>query len=187
MANSRDLVRREGMLFTWRFLRRESFGSGDRRFSGDELARKLGHLDGGEASFKTFVAAFESGAVDGLFERIAGEHTENDGEASVHLRQLQTARGLRANVIVMSGFAPQDAADGDEGIISTGGGKFFRGQRKFESAGNVDYNDVFVLRARAAESVDGSRQQAIGNEAIEAAHHDAEAQTGCGQFAVERS
>src|SRR5712671_1488041 len=119
MANSRDLVRREGMLFTSRFLRRKSFGSGGGRFAGDELARKLGHLDGGEASFKTFVAAFESGAIDGLFERVAGEHTENDREASVHLRQLQTACGFGANIIVMSGFAAQDAADGDEGIIST--------------------------------------------------------------------
>src|SRR6266403_4714638 len=116
MANSRDLVRREGMLFTSRFLRRESFGSGGGQFSGDELARKLGHLDGGEASFKTFVAAFESGAVDGLFERIAGEHTENDGEASVHLRELQTAGSFGANVIVVCSFTAQGAADGDEGI-----------------------------------------------------------------------
>src|SRR5712675_2272095 len=174
MANSRDLVRREGMLFTSRFLRRESFGSGGGQFSGDKLARKLGHLDGGEASFKTFVATLESSAVDGLLERVAGQHTENNGEASVHLRELQTARGFRANIIVVCGFAAQDAADGDEGVVSTGGSKFFRGQRKFESAGNVDDIDVFVFRASAAESVHGSRQQTIGNEAIEAAHHDAE-------------
>src|SRR6267154_265202 len=122
MANSRDLVRREGMLFTSRFLRWESFRSGGGRFSGDELSRKLGHLDGGEAGFKTFVAAFESGAVDGLFKSVAGQHAENDGEAGVHLRELQTARGFGANIIVVCGFAAQDAADGDEGIVSTGGG-----------------------------------------------------------------
>src|SRR5712675_2406259 len=138
MANSRDLVRREGMLFTSRFLRRESFGSGGGRFPGDKLARKLGHLDGGETGFKTFVAAFEAGAVDGLLERVACQHAENNGEASVHLRQLQTARGFRANIIVVRGFAAQDAANGDEGIISTGGSKFFRCEGKFESAGNMD-------------------------------------------------
>src|SRR6266403_839501 len=187
MANSRDLVRREGMLFTSRFLRRESFGSGGGRFSGDELARKLGHLDGGEASFKTFVATLESSAVDGLLEGVAGQYAENDGEASVHLRELQTAGGFGANIIVMSCFTAQDAANGDERIVSTSGGKFFRGHRKFESAGNVDDIDVFVFRASAAESVDGRRQQTIGNEAVEAAHHDTEAQTGCGQFAVDRS
>src|SRR5712671_3654390 len=151
MANSRDLVRREGMLFTSRFLRRESFGSSGGRFSGDELARKLGHLNGGEASFKTFVAAFESGAVDGLLERVAGQHTENDGEASVHLRELQTAGGFRANIIVMSGFAAQDAADGDEGIVSTGGGEFFRCEGQFESAGDVDNVNVFAFGTCAIE------------------------------------
>src|SRR5882762_338350 len=184
MANSRDLVRREGMLFTSRFLRRESFGSGGGRFPGDKLARKLGHLDGGETGFKSFVAAFEAGAINGLFESVAGQHTENYRKAGVHLRELQTACGFRANIIVVCGFAAQDAADGDEGIISTGGSKFFRGQRKFESAGNVDDIDVFVFRASATESVDGSRQQTIGNEAVEAAHHDAEAQTDGSQFAI---
>src|SRR6266481_5890346 len=156
MANSRDLVRREGMLFTSRFLRRESFGSGG-RFAGDELARELGHLDGGETGFKTFVATLESSAVDGLLERVAGQHTENDGEASVHLRELQTAGGFGANIIVVCGFAAQDAADGDEGIISTGGGKFFRGQRKFESAGNMHDVNVFTFGAGAIESIDCGR------------------------------
>src|SRR6266403_3713489 len=187
MANSRDLVRREDMLFAPSFLRRKGFRSSGGRFSSDELARKLSHLDGGETSFKTFVAAFESSAVDGLLERVAGEHAENYRKASVHLRELQTAGGFGANIIVMSCFTAQDAANGDERIVSTSGGKFFRGHRKFESAGNVDDIDVFVFRASAAESVDGRRQQTIGNEAVEAAHHDTEAQTGCGQFAVDRS
>src|SRR6267378_2724980 len=157
MANSRDLVRREGMLFTSRFLRRESFASGDRRFSGDELARKLGHLDGGEASFKAFVAAFEAGAINGLLERVAGQHAENDGEASVHLGQLQTASGFGANIIVVCGFTAQDAADGDEGIISTGGSKFFRYERKFEGAGDMDNIDVFAFGTCAIESIDCGR------------------------------
>src|SRR6267142_4289656 len=105
MANSRDLVRREGMLFTPSFLRRESFGSGGGQFSGDKLARKLGHLDGGETGFKTFVAAFEAGAINCLLESVAGQHAENDGEAGNHLGELQTTSGFGANVIVMSGFA----------------------------------------------------------------------------------
>src|SRR6266436_2664007 len=122
MASSRDLVRREDMLFAPSFLRRKGFRSSGGRFSSDELARKLGHLDGGEAGFKTFVAAFESGAVDGLFKSVAGQHAENDGEAGVHLRELQTARGFRANVIVMRGLASENAANGDERIVTAGGG-----------------------------------------------------------------
>src|SRR5882762_5700382 len=151
MANSRDLVRREGMLFTSRFLRRESFGNGGGRFAGDKLARKLGHLDRGQTGFKPFVAAFESGAIDGLLERVAGEHAENYRKASVHLRELQTASGFGTNVIVMSGFAAQDAANGDERIVTAGGGEFFRCERKFEGAGDVDNIDVFAFGTCAIE------------------------------------
>src|SRR5712675_1031716 len=154
MANSRDLVRREDMLFAPSFLRRKGFCSSGGRFSSDELARKLGHFDGGQTGFKTFVAAFESGAVDGLLESVAGQYAENDGEASVHLRELQTACGFRANVIVMSGFTAQDAADGDEGIVSTGGGEFFRCEGQFESAGDVDNVNVFAFGTCAIESID---------------------------------
>src|SRR5882762_2068294 len=121
MANSRDLVRREDMLFAPSFLRRKGFRSSSGRFSSDELARKLGHLDGGQTGFKSFVAAFEAGAVDGLLERVAGEHSEYYRKASVHLRELQAAGGFGANIIVMSGFTAQDAANGDEGIVSAGG------------------------------------------------------------------
>src|SRR6267154_1859576 len=93
MANSRDLVRREDMLFAPSFLRRKGFRSSGGRFSSDELARKLGHLDGGETGFKSFVAAFEAGAINGLFESVAGQHTENYRKAGVHLREAQTGCG----------------------------------------------------------------------------------------------
>src|SRR6266481_6316955 len=100
MANSRDLVRREDMLFAPSFLRRKGFRSSGGRFPSDQLARKLGHLDGRQTGFKTFVAAFEACAI---------------------------------------------------------------------------------------ESIDRRGQQAIGNEAIEAAHDDAEAQTDGSQFAINGS
>src|SRR6267154_912980 len=132
MANSRDFVRREDMLFAPSFLRRKCFRSSGGRFSSDELARKLGHLDGGQTGFKTFVAAFEARAINGLFESVAGQYAEDEGGAGVHLRELQTASGFRANVIVMSRFAAQDAADSDERIVTAGGGEFFRCEGKFE-------------------------------------------------------
>ena len=87
-----------------------------------KLARQLRHFDSRKAGFESLVAALEAGAVNGLLQRVAGQHAENDGEAGIHLRELQTASGFGANVIVMSGFAAQDAADGDERIVSAGGG-----------------------------------------------------------------
>jgi hypothetical protein len=48
----------------------------------------------------------------------------------------------------------------------------------------MDNVDVFALGTCAIENIDRGGQQAIGNEAIEAAHHDAEAQTDGSQFAI---
>src|ERR1700676_2648543 len=94
-----------------------------------ELSRELGHFYGGETCLKTFVAALESGAIDGLLEGVACEHTENDGQTGVHLRELQSPRGFGANVIVVSRLAAQDATNSDERIETAGGGQLFCRER----------------------------------------------------------
>src|SRR5690348_7420967 len=98
MANSRDFLRRDMLPVA-----RLSGGSSSRcrgvGFFAGELSREVGHFDGGETGFKAFVAAFEAGAVDGLLDSVTGQHTENDGEAGVHLCELQTARGFGTNVV----------------------------------------------------------------------------------------
>src|SRR5260370_11040228 len=113
------------------------------------------HFDGGQARFKTLVAALEAGAVDGLFEGVAGQHAKNNGEAGVHLRELQTARGFGANVIVMRGFSAQNAANCDERIVAAGSGEFFCCEGKFEGAGYMDDVDVFARSTRATQSING--------------------------------
>src|SRR5262249_10350885 len=97
MANSRDLVRSD-TLFAPHFS-----GGGGRGAA--ELARQLRHFDSAEPGFKPFVAALQARTVNGLFQSVAGEYAKHDGDASVHLRELQAAGGFRADVIVMRGFA----------------------------------------------------------------------------------
>src|SRR6266404_9843590 len=77
----------------------------------------MGHLDGRQSRFKSFVAALQPGAIDGLLERVACQHAKNDGHAGVQLRELQAARSLRADIIVVGGFAPNHAADGHERVV----------------------------------------------------------------------
>src|SRR5712664_1809933 len=154
MANSRDLLRRD-ILLVPRLSGGGSFCRGGGRFSARELSREVRHFDGGQACFKTLVAALEAGAVDGLLEGVAGEHAKNNGEAGVHLRELQTARGFRANVIVMRGFASENAANGDERIVAAGSGEFFCCEGKFEGAGYMDDVDVFALSICATQSING--------------------------------
>src|SRR5713226_983574 len=121
MANSRDFLRSD-MLPAARLSGRSSSRCRGRRFSAGELSRETGHFNGGETGFKAFVAALEAGAVDGLLESVVRQHAKDDGEAGVHLRELQSARGFRANVIVMRGLASENAANGDERIVTAGGG-----------------------------------------------------------------
>src|SRR5258708_28993008 len=55
----------------------------------------MSHFDGSEPRFESLVPALEPGAVDGLLQRVAGQHAKQDWQAAVHLRQLQSACSLR--------------------------------------------------------------------------------------------
>src|SRR5215469_11373221 len=110
MANSRDLVRSDTLLTAPRAAR-----SGFRGFA--ELSRKLPHLEGAKTRFETFVAPLQARAVNRLLERVAGQHTKHDRHPRIHLRELQATRSLRANVIIMRRFPPEDAPNGDQVFV----------------------------------------------------------------------
>src|SRR5271156_662488 len=107
-ANSRDLWR-SVMLAAPRGAACRARG-----FLGRKLARKMSHFDGGEPGFVTLVPAFEARAVDGLFQRVAGQHAEGHRNARIELRQLNSARRFRGHVIVMRSLATQNASDADD-------------------------------------------------------------------------
>src|ERR1700687_2294953 len=145
------------------------------------------HLYRGQTRFKTLVAALEAGSVDGLLEGVAGQHAKDNGQAGVHLRELQSARGFGTNVIVMGRFAAQNAANGDERIVTAGGGQFFRCERQLKRARDTHYVHISACSAGALEGIDGCSQQTLGNKVVEAAHNNPKAQTGRGQFTADRT
>src|SRR6266850_3037071 len=99
MANSRDFLRRDTLLAP------RLSNDGQLRGIGTKLSGQMSHLDGRQPGFKSFVAALQAGAIDGLFERVARQHTKNDGHSRVQLRELQYSCSLRADIIVVGGFA----------------------------------------------------------------------------------
>src|SRR5579863_8945708 len=143
-----------------------------------QLTRQLRHLDSGEPRFESLVAAFEPRAINGLFERVAGEHAKRHGHARIELRELNAARCFRGNVIVMRGLAAQDASDTDDGVAAAGGGEFLRGDGKFERARHAHDFNLLLTGARAFERVERTGEEPIGDEAVELAHNDAKVKAG---------
>ena len=75
------------------------------------------HLDGGDGGFEAFVAGFEAGAVEGLLEGFAGEHTEGVGDAGLLLGLADAAGNLVVDGLIVGGFAAEEAAEGDDGVV----------------------------------------------------------------------
>src|SRR5271169_4914885 len=114
MANSRDFVRRD-KLFAPRLSSRARPSLGR-----SQLARKLRHFNGAEPRLKSLVPALQAGAIDSLLQRVASQHAKNDGQPAVDLRELQPPRRFRADVIVVSRLATQNAPNRDERVVAAG-------------------------------------------------------------------
>ena len=77
------------------------------------------HRVGGAAAG---VAALASSPGLRLLHRVAGDHPEGAGHAGVQRDLLDTARGLRADVVVMIGLTADHRAEtGDPGKAAGGG------------------------------------------------------------------
>src|SRR5690242_6350609 len=98
---------------------------------GRQFARKTGHLNGGEASLETFVAALEAGAVNRLLQRVTGENAECHGHACIELGKLDAAGDFAGDVFEMRSLAAQDTSDAYNRIAAARGREFFRGDGDF--------------------------------------------------------
>ena len=142
------------------------------------------HLDCAHSGVVALVAGFQARAVDGLFERVASENAERHRDAGVELRDLNSASGFRANIVVVRSFAAQDAADADDRIDAAGGCEFFCRKRDFERARDAHDFDLFFVGACLFERFKRAGEQAVGDEIIELADDNTDAQSGCAQLAA---
>src|SRR4029077_20172538 len=148
---------------------------------------QMGHFDGSEARFEAFIAALQAGAVDCLFQRIAGKHTENYRNAGVHLSELKSARSFRADIIVVRGYSAKNTANGDERVVLSRESEVFCGEGQFKCAGHMHDAHVAALGARTFEGIHGSCKQSLRDEAVEAADRNGKTQTAGGEVAADFS
>ena len=85
----------------------------------------------------------------------------------------------------MRGFAAQNAAEGDDGVVFCEHGT--RDLRNFERAGNAIDNDRLVRYPVSRQTLQGAGQQPLDDFVIETAGDHAEAQTSSIVFAFERA
>src|SRR5216683_7318863 len=164
MTNSRDFVRRDTLL--------ASRLTGGARLSGSgaQLSRQLGHFDGRQSRFKSLVPALEPGAIDGLFQRVAGQHAKYNWQAAIHLRELQSARRFRTHVIIMRCLATQNTPDSDQRIVFPRRGQFFRRKRQFECSRNMHNINILVARPRPLQRIHCRRKKPVGDKTVKSAH-----------------
>src|SRR6266851_4934998 len=151
-------------------------------FARRQLSRKLRHFNRRQPRLKSFVAALEPRAIDGLLQRVARQHAKYDRQPDVHLCQLQPSRRLRTNVIVMCRRAPQHAANRNQRIIPPASRQLLRRQRQFKRTRNPDHIHVFARSPRPLQRIHCRRQQPLRNKAVEPAYHNPKPQSGSFQL-----
>ena len=72
-----------------------------------QLASERDHLDGRDGGFKALVAGLDAGAVEGLLQRLAGEHAKAVGNARLLLRLADATGDFVVDGLVVGGLAAQ--------------------------------------------------------------------------------
>src|SRR5207245_6604019 len=95
---------------------------------------EIRHLDRRQRRFESLVAHLQSGAIDGLFERVAGENAESMWHSSLLCRLPNAACDLVYDNVVVRSVASQYASEGDDGVV------FFRLRESVESVMSIEGN-----------------------------------------------
>src|SRR5579864_3768452 len=78
------------------------------------------HLHRGESGLKAFVTGLQPGAIQCLFQIFACKHAVGVGHTGFLRRLSDSSCDLSGDVLVMVGFAANQAAEGDDGIKLSG-------------------------------------------------------------------
>src|SRR5437879_13741276 len=97
---------------------------------------QIRHLDRRQRRFKSLVAHLQSGAIDGLFERVAGENAESMWHSSLLCRLPNAACDLVHDNVVVSSVAAQQASEADDGVVFFGFSASAGSGRNLEGTGH---------------------------------------------------
>src|SRR5690606_23604271 len=107
----------------------------------------------------------------GLLDGVDGQHTEGYRHAVFHGHLGQALGALAGDVFKVRRTATNHRAKGNDRRILAALGDFLGDQRDLEGTRRADDSDVAFLHAVADQGVDGTTDQALDDEAVEAANH----------------
>ena len=106
------------------------------------------HLDRCNGGLESLVARLHAGAVQRLFQRLAGQHAEAVRHARLLLRLADAARNLRVDRLVVRRLAAQQAAQRDDRIHRF---RLRQGARRRGNLPRAGHAHPLHLRLRRAE------------------------------------
>ena len=146
---------------------------------------QIRHLYRRQRRFESLVPHLQSGAINRLLQRLAGQHSERMRNSSLLRRLPNPPSHFVHNHVVMRRVAAQQAANTDDRVVFLRLGKRTGGQGNFKRSGDTDQHDVFFLRARAQQPVVGALEKSLRDERVEARDDKGKAPTRGAKTAVD--
>src|ERR1700674_3783943 len=129
---------------------------------------QIPHLHRRQRRLKSLVPHLQPGAINRLLQRVASQHPKRMRHASLLCRLPDAARNFVDDDIVMRRVAADQATEANYRIVFSSFSKHASGGWNFESSGYADHRDVFLVRARAQQSVVSALKKPFGDEGVEA-------------------
>lgn len=145
---------------------------------------KIRHLHRRQRRFETFISHFQTSAVNGLFEGLAGQDAKRVRDAGFLRRLSYAARDFVDDDIVVGSVSAKQAAKTDNRVVFFGFSEGASGGGNFERAGHANDGDVLLCRTATKKAIIRATQQALGDEFVETGDDDGEAKAGGVEFAA---
>ena len=129
---------------------------------------QIRHLHRRQRRFQSLVPHLQTGAINRLLQRLAGQHTKRMRDTGLLRRLPDAPRNFIHDDVIVRRVAAQQTTNTENRVVLPSFGKRARGQRDFECPGNSDQRDVFLLRARAQQSVVSALKETFRDEGVEA-------------------
>src|SRR5260370_8312133 len=126
------------------------------------------HLHRRQRRLKSLVPHLQPGAINRLLQRVAGQHTKRMRHSSLLRRLPDAARNLIHDHVVMRLIAAEQEPEANDRIVLLGLREHAGGGWNFERSGNANQRDVFLLRARAQQSVVSALKKPFRDKGVEA-------------------
>ena len=136
------------------------------------------HLDGRQCRFTSLVVRPVSRTDGGLLLCQRRQHAKRDRNARVRAHRHDSLRHRGRDVLEVHRLALDDAAQTDDGVISSSPCETTGGQRDLEGTRHADDGDAGAIDAGITQSRARAAKQPVSDVLVESRHDDGKAATG---------